>query len=333
MKTSSKMLFFCMMIVSTMMVMNSSSWISMWAGLEMNLMSFVPLISTTKNTFNSQSVMMYFLVQSLGSMLFIMFILTNKYMFIYLNKDSINILIMITMMIKMGMPPFHLWFPEIMNKMKWTMCLLLMTWQKIAPMYIMSLVINLNKTSIMVICLSAIIGAIGGINQTSTRKIMAYSSINHMSWMISCTATFKKSWTTYMLIYSIMMLLTSMMLFEYNIMFINQMNIFLYKKMDKMIIIFLMLSIGGLPPFLGFIPKWIAIQYMISTNEIIMLLTMMMCSLITLSYYLRVSSHMNMHASHSQKWMYLFKTNKKTSTYIFSMNMMLPVSILLMNFY
>nr|QDI93739.1 NADH dehydrogenase subunit 2 [Insulaphylus sp. ph34] len=333
MKTSSKMLFFSMTILSTMMVMNSSSWMSMWVGLEMNLMSFIPMISTVKNSFNSQSVMMYFLTQSLGSMMFIMFILTNKYMFLYMEKDLIKTLVMITMMIKMGMPPFHLWFPEMMNKMKWTMCLMLMTWQKIAPMYIMSLVIYLNKTLILVICLSALMGAVGGINQTSTRKIMAYSSINHMSWMISCAATFKKSWIIYMIIYSMMMMLTSMMLYEYNIMFINQMNIFFKKKMDKMIMIFLMLSIGGLPPFLGFIPKWIAIQYMISSNEIIMLMIMMLSALITLSYYLRMSSTMNMTTSYSQKWMYLFKTNKKTSTYLMSMNMMLPVSILLMNFY
>nr|QDI93388.1 NADH dehydrogenase subunit 2 [Insulaphylus sp. ph6] len=333
MKTSSKMLFFSMTILSTMMVMNSSSWMSMWVGLEMNLMSFIPMISTVKNSFNSQSVMMYFLTQSLGSMMFIMFILTNKYMFLYMEKDLIKTLVMITMMIKMGMPPFHLWFPEMMNKMKWTMCLMLMTWQKIAPMYIMSLVIYLNKTLILVICLSALMGAVGGINQTSTRKIMAYSSINHMSWMISCAATFKKSWIIYMIIYSMMMMLTSMMLYEYNIMFINQMNIFFKKKMDKMMMIFLMLSIGGLPPFLGFIPKWIAIQYMISSNEIIMLMIMMLSALITLSYYLRMSSTMNMTTSYSQKWMYLFKTNKKTSTYLMSMNMMLPVSILLMNFY
>nr|QDI93609.1 NADH dehydrogenase subunit 2 [Phallospinophylus setosus]QDI93622.1 NADH dehydrogenase subunit 2 [Phallospinophylus setosus]QDI93635.1 NADH dehydrogenase subunit 2 [Phallospinophylus setosus]QDI93648.1 NADH dehydrogenase subunit 2 [Phallospinophylus setosus]QDI93674.1 NADH dehydrogenase subunit 2 [Phallospinophylus setosus] len=333
MKTSSKMLFLCMMIVSTLIVMNSSSWISMWAGLEINLMSFIPLISTPKNSFSSQSVMMYFLIQSLASMMFITFILTNKYMFIYLNSDLIKTLILIAMMIKMGMPPFHLWFPEIMNKMKWTMCMLLMTWQKIAPMYIMSLIISLNKTSIMVICLSAIMGAVGGINHTSTRKILAYSSINHMSWMVSCAAMFKKSWMIYMMIYSIMMFITSMMMYEYNIMFINQMNIFMKKKMDKMIIIFLMMSIGGLPPFLGFIPKWIAIQYMISTNEFIMLTIMVISSLITLSYYLRMSSTMNMTMSHSQKWMHLFKTNKKTSTYLFSMNLMLPVSILLMNFY
>nr|QDI93362.1 NADH dehydrogenase subunit 2 [Rubeospineus bicorniger] len=333
MKTSSKTLFFFMMIMSTLMVVNSSSWMSMWMGLEMNLMSFIPLISVSKNTFNSQSIMMYFLIQSLASMMFIMIILTNKYMFIYMNSDFIKTSVLITMMIKMGMPPFHFWFPEIMNKMKWTMCMLLMTWQKVAPMYIMSLVIKLDKTSILVICLSAIMGAIGGLNQTSTRKIMAYSSINHMSWMISCAATFKKSWIMYMMIYSIMMMLMSMMMYEYNIMYINQMNIFFKKKMDKMIMVFLMLSIGGLPPFLGFIPKWIAIQYMISTNEIIMLLIMTTSSLITLSYYLRMSSTMNMSMSHSQKWMYLFKTNKKTSVYLFYMNMMLPVSILLMNFY
>nr|QDI93323.1 NADH dehydrogenase subunit 2 [Roburocoris exiguus] len=333
MKTSSKMLFFSMMIISTMMVLNSESWMGVWTSLEMNLMSFIPLISSKKNSFSSQSTMMYFLTQSMASMLFIMFILTSKYMFIFMNSDTSKMLIFMSMMIKMGMPPFHMWFPEMMNKMKWNLCLILMTWQKIAPLYIISLIISLNKMLISVICMSALIGAIGGINQTSTRKMLAYSSINHMAWMISCAATFKKAWVMYLAIYSLMMMMTLLMMNEYNIMFINQMSTFSTKNMDKIIIVLLMLSIGGLPPFLGFLPKWITIQYMISSNEFMLLIIMMMSSLITLSYYLRMSMTMNLIMSHSQKWMYLFKMNKKMSTYLFCLNMTLPMIILLMNFY
>nr|QDI93842.1 NADH dehydrogenase subunit 2 [Tuxedo elongatus] len=333
MKTSSKMLFMSMLIISTILVMSSSSWLNMWIGLEINLMSFIPLISSPKNLYLSQSTMMYFLIQSMSSMLFITFILMNKYIFSFLSKATVKMLIMVTMMMKMGMPPFHMWFPEVMNKMTWPTCMLLMTWQKIAPMFIMSSVITMNKLTVTIICASALMGAVGGINQTSTRKIMAYSSMNHMSWMVACAAMFKKSWIIYMMMYTVLMMIISLTMYNYNIMYINQLNMNFNKNMEKMIIISLMMSIGGLPPFLGFLPKLVAIQYMISSKEFLMMMLMMMSALITLNYYLRVSIVMNMIMSHSQKWMSFSLTSKKLSALTMLTNLMLPAFILLMNFY
>uniref|UniRef100_A0A514LR67 NADH-ubiquinone oxidoreductase chain 2 n=1 Tax=Tuxedo flavicollis TaxID=2127004 RepID=A0A514LR67_9HEMI len=333
MKSSSKMLFLSMLIISTIMVLSSSSWLNMWIGLEINLMSFIPLISYPKNMYLSQSTMSYFLIQSMSSMMFITFILMYKYIFLFNNKNMIKVLIMLTMMMKMGMPPFHMWFPEVMNKMTWVTCFILMTWQKIAPLFIMSTVIYLNKMTATIICLSALMGAVGGINQTSTRKIMAYSSMNHMSWLVSCTAMFKKSWMIYMMIYTLLMMIVSLTMYNYNIMFINQLNIAPSKNMEKMIIISLMMSIGGLPPFLGFLPKWIAIQHMISSKEFMMMMVMMASALITLTYYLRTSMMMNLMMSHSQKWMNLYLTSGWLMSLIMSTNMMLPIIILLMNFY
>nr|QDI93881.1 NADH dehydrogenase subunit 2 [Pseudophylus stundjuki] len=331
MKTSSKMLFMSMLITSTTLVMSSSSLMNMWIGLEINLMAFIPLISSPKNMFMSQSTMMYFLIQSMASMMFIMFILMNKYIFSFMTNDLIKTMITLTMMMKMGMPPFHMWFPEIMNKISWPMCLVLMTWQKLAPMYIISMTISMNKLTVTIICASAIMGAIGGVNQTSTRKIMAYSSMNHMSWMISCAAMFKKSWIMYMMLYSMLMMIICMMMYNYNIMFINQMNILCNKNMEKMIILSLMLSLGGLPPFLGFLPKWITIQYMISSKEILMMIIMMMAALITLMYYLRMSTTMNLLMSHSQKWMNFTHSSGKTSATIMVVNSILPLFILSLN--
>nr|QDI93894.1 NADH dehydrogenase subunit 2 [Tuxedo drakei] len=333
MKTSSKTLFMFMLISSTILVLSSSSWLNMWMGLEINLMSFIPLISSPKNMFLSQSTMMYFLIQSMSSMMFITLILVNKYMFLYLKGEFIKIMIILTMMMKMGMPPFHMWLPEVMNKISWTMCLILMTWQKVAPMYIMSMAIYMNKLTIMAICASAIVGATGGLNQTSTRKIMAYSSMNHMSWLAACTATYKKSWVTYILLYSMLMIIISLMMYSYNIMYINQMNIIGSMNMEKMTFMSLMLSAGGIPPFLGFLPKWITIQYMISSKEFLMMSIMMMSALITLMYYLRMSSLMNLIMGYSQKWMVNMYSKKNMSTWILMTNSLLPMLILTFNFF
>nr|UPL65894.1 NADH dehydrogenase subunit 2 [Lasiolabops cosmopolites] len=333
MKTSSKTMFFSLMIISTLMVMSSSNWLNMWIGLEMNLMAFIPLISESKNKFSSQTTMTYFLIQSMASMLFLMTMLMNKYIMFFISESMIKTFILLIMMMKMGMPPFHMWFPEMMNKMKWNMCLILMTWQKLAPMFITSMVIEVNKITMSVICLSAIVGAVGGVNQTSTRKIMAYSSINHMSWMLSCAMNYKKSWMMYLFMYSMMMLIMAKMMNLYNIMYINQMNIFFKNNMDKIIVIVTMLSIGGLPPFLGFFPKWMAIEYMIKMSEVMMMIVMVMSSLITIMYYLRLSSSMNLIFSHSQKWMFKPMTSKITSMWLMFINLAFPLIIMLYNFY
>nr|QDI94076.1 NADH dehydrogenase subunit 2 [Leucophoroptera quadrimaculata] len=333
MKTSSKIMFFTMLITSTFMVMSASSWMTMWMGLEINLMSFIPLISTSKNLFLSQGVMMYFLVQSMSSLMFLLTILMYKYMFLYMNTYLNKIIITMLMMMKMGMPPFHFWFPEISNKLSWNSCMMLMTWQKMAPMYIMSLMMELNKIMSLMICLSALMGAIGGLNQTSTRKIMAYSSMNHLSWMTMCAMTFKKSWTLYLFMYFIMMISISWMMKMYNILYINQMNIFFEKNIDKIIMMMMMLSLGGIPPFLGFLPKWITIQYMVTSKEFITMVIMMMSALITLNYYLRITTNMNLMMSHSQKWMKSISTKKNMSVYMMITNLLFPLMILIMNFY
>nr|YP_008963273.1 NADH dehydrogenase subunit 2 [Apolygus lucorum]ADZ52275.1 NADH dehydrogenase subunit 2 [Apolygus lucorum] len=332
-KTSSKMLFLMTTIMGTMMVVSSSNWLNMWIGLEINMMSFIPLMFKSKNNFLSQSSMMYFLIQSMASTMFIIMILFNKYMFIsFYSTNAQNIIIFITMMMKMGMPPFHMWFPELMSKLNWNLCMFLMTWQKIAPMYILSIIMDNNSIMMMMIVMSTILGAILGLNHTSTRKIMAYSSINHMGWLVACALTFKKLWIMYMIMYSIMVIMICYTLNKYNILFINQFNIKSLTMVEKMSLLIMMMSMGGLPPFLGFMPKWMTIEYMISSNEIMLMLIMVMSSLITLSYYMRMISSISMLMSNSQKWIFMNKTSKIPSTITLFINMMLPLFFILMNF-
>nr|YP_009255546.1 NADH dehydrogenase subunit 2 [Creontiades dilutus]AND82398.1 NADH dehydrogenase subunit 2 [Creontiades dilutus] len=331
MKTSSKMLFFIMTMISTLMVLSANDWLNMWIGLEMNLMSFIPLMFKSKNNFLSQSSMMYFLIQSMASMLFIVTMLMS--MFLFMNMSMILPKIMLfTMMMKMGMPPFHMWFPEVMYKISWLMCIMLMTWQKVAPMYILSLTMNNDMLNMIIIMLSTLTGAILGLNHTSTQKIMAYSSMNHMGWMMACASMSKKLWMMYMIMYSMMTIMLCLNMHKYNIMYMNQFNILSMKMTEKVSLMIMMLSMGGMPPFIGFLPKWITIEYMINSNEMLLLTLMVVSSLITLSYYMRMITPMLMIMSHSQKWMFFYWMNMKSTIKTLYINMMLPMLILLYNF-
>nr|YP_011010303.1 NADH dehydrogenase subunit 2 [Metrocoris ciliatus]WPW46918.1 NADH dehydrogenase subunit 2 [Metrocoris ciliatus] len=327
---STKMLMMLTLITSTIMVMSSENWFSMWMGLEINMMSFIPMMEKNKNYLVSESKMMYFLIQSMGSILFIFMIIMNPLIMVKeeLTKIIIMNIIAMSMMMKMGMAPMHMWFINIMNKMSWNMCLILMTWQKLAPMFILSNTMNSIKTITLWSITSAIIGAIGGINQTSIKKMMAFSSINHLGWMTMCMKFDNEMWMKYLIIYSTIIILLIKTLSKSSINYINQMNMNMKTQMEKTNLLIMMLSLGGLPPFIGFMPKWLVIQSMISTNSLFTLLILMMTSMITLFYYMRLIVPMIMSNNTINKWNNKNINMKMMYMYSFIINMMLPITMM-----
>nr|AFY16897.1 NADH dehydrogenase subunit 2 [Dicranocephalus femoralis] len=320
---SSKILFLTILFLSTMITMSSNNWTGMWMGLEMNLMAFIPFISKNKEKSSSQAMMIYFLTQSIGSMILLFSILMSSLSIIkpFIN-DMMLSLMMISLFIKLGAAPFHFWLPEMLSNLKWMEASMLMTWQKLAPLTILS---NLNNHSIFYISiiLSTMVGSIGGLNQTSLRKILAYSSINHLSWMMMFIST-SANWYKYLTIYSMLIIMLCYFLNWNNIYFINQMNSSSFSLTEKYFYMIMMLSIGGLPPFLGFLPKWMVIQNMIQSNTMFIMIIMMLFSLITLFYYLRMMSALILNYSTINKWNFKYPNNALISLILY-INLMLPM--------
>nr|QWB85883.1 NADH dehydrogenase subunit 2 [Sachalinobia koltzei] len=287
-----KILFFCTLILGTLIAISSYSWMSMWIGLEINLLSFIPLLNSNKNIFPSESALKYFITQVLAStiLLFSIIMILNlkeffpqKFNFMFLIMNS-------ALLTKLGAAPFHAWFPEVMEGLNWNNCLILLTWQKIAPMIL--LMFNLKMTLFLscIIIFSSMISGILGFNQISLRKIMAYSSINHIGWMIASMLNFQSIWLIYFFIYSIITLNIILIFKKLNIFFLKQLlNSLNFSKLLKFFFILNFLSLGGLPPFLGFFPKWLTINYLIQNNYLIISFFLIMFTLITLFFYLRIT--------------------------------------------
>nr|YP_011010134.1 NADH dehydrogenase subunit 2 [Halobates sericeus]WPW46658.1 NADH dehydrogenase subunit 2 [Halobates sericeus] len=331
MKISTKVMMLSTTVMSTVLVLSSENWFSMWMGLEINMLSFIPLMEQSKNLMSSESKMIYFIIQSMASMMFLFMIIMNP--LIVINENMIYYLSMmmitLSMAMKIGMAPMHLWFINIMKKLKWNNCMMLMTWQSIAPLYVMS---NTNNNIFMINTLaimSALIGAIGGINQTSTKKIMAYSSINHLGWITTCIVYDNETWMKYLIIYSLMILVLTNMLKKKSINFINQMSMNMKTKTEKMSFIMMMLSLGGLPPFLGFLPKWLVIQSLMNNNCYFTIIILMMTSMITLFYYMRMITPIIMMNNYINKWN--MKSSNMKTTYMLNLviNMMLPITMII----
>uniref|UniRef100_A0AAU7VAJ0 NADH-ubiquinone oxidoreductase chain 2 n=1 Tax=Malostenopsocus yunnanicus TaxID=3074937 RepID=A0AAU7VAJ0_9NEOP len=294
-------IFLSFTVMGSLISVSSTTWFSAWLGLEINLISFVPLIINNKNLLMTESAMKYFIIQSSASAMFIFLCiinsLTNFYQ-LHSIYSSNMIILLIPLMIKLGSAPFQTWFISVMQSMNWVNCYLLAILQKIAPLFLMNFLFLNNKFIFIFSILSVLIGSIGGLNQTSMKKILAFSSVNHLGWMMTISCLSKNIFFIYFLFYSFMNLFIMTFLHKNSIYQLTQ-N---YKLNNNYNLLISILSLGGLPPFLGFLPKWLVIQTLILNKLFMICFILIMTALITLFYYIRMVSAMTIMNFYSQKW-------------------------------
>nr|YP_004564069.1 NADH dehydrogenase subunit 2 [Libelloides macaronius]CBW30519.1 NADH dehydrogenase subunit 2 [Libelloides macaronius] len=283
-------MFLVVLMLGSIISISSNSWLGAWMGLEINLLAFIPLLTNLKNQTSTESSLKYFIVQALASttLLFAVLLLSFNTNLMFEYNTQLNIIMNSSLLMKMGAAPFHSWFPEVMEGLTWIMSFILMTWQKIAPMMLISYCIH-HKFIVFSIVMSIIVAAIGGFNQTNLRSLMAYSSINHLGWMLSSIFISLKHWCVYFIFYVIISLPIILMFYQMNIFYFNQIFSSLNNyPLMKFVMFCNFLSMGGLPPFTGFLPKWIIIQSM-SANNVLLMMLMVTFTLITLFFYIRLS--------------------------------------------
>nr|ALO77077.1 NADH deshydrogenase subunit 2 [Hybosorus sp. HYB02] len=286
-----KILFFTSLITGTLISVSSYSWMGMWIGLEVNLLSIIPLMSSNKNMLTSEAAMKYFITQAMASTLLMFSMIMLSMNFIYnIQLNTYLLYIMNTsLLIKMGAAPFHFWFPEVMEGLSWENSTIMLTWQKIAPMV---LIMYSNKTPFYLmfsIILSSIISGIMGVNQISLRKILAYSSINHIGWMLAAILFLESIWFFYFIIYTLITVSIILIFKTLNVFLLTQLfSSTLNNPTIKMSFMINFFSLGGLPPFLGFFPKWLTIQALIENGVYSMTIILIITTLMTLFFYVRL---------------------------------------------
>nr|YP_009040572.1 NADH dehydrogenase subunit 2 [Samia canningi]AHX80593.1 NADH dehydrogenase subunit 2 [Samia canningi]UIB41624.1 NADH dehydrogenase subunit 2 [Samia ricini] len=300
---SNKMFFSFILFFSTLISISSNSWFGCWIGLEINLLSFIPLISSPSNLLASEAALKYFLTQSIASINFLFMILLKMTLLKNFNTDNfISITINSSLLMKMGSAPFHFWFPNIVEGLSWLNNFILMTWQKITPMILLSYYFNKNFLYLMII-FNIMIGAIGGLNQTSLRKLMAFSSINNLGWMIYSIMISENLWIFYFSMYSFLISIMCFFFFNLNMFFINQLFINNITPLIKLNLLINFLSLGGLPPFLGFLPKWIMINFLMMNEFYLLTFLFIMSSLIIIFFYIRIIYSCFMFNYFKMKWL------------------------------
>nr|WBP62657.1 NADH dehydrogenase subunit 2 [Ochotona thibetana]WBP62683.1 NADH dehydrogenase subunit 2 [Ochotona thibetana] len=298
----------------------SSHWLLIWVGLEMNMLSIIPILTYKSNPRSTEAATKYFLTQATASMILMMAILLNlmysgHWTILNPNNHIPPLLMTIALTMKLGVAPFHFWVPEVAQGVNLKSSLLLLTWQKIAPLSILYQIHNSLNTPLLTLMgiLSIMIGGWGGLNQTQLRKILAYSSIAHMGWMATILVYNPDIMLLNLIIYIILTIPMFMLLI------INSSTTALslaqtWNKAPLMTaaMLTILMSLGGLPPLTGFMPKWAIINELTKNNSIILPTLMAILALLNLYFYMRLvySTSLTMFPTTNNmkmKWQFEFK--------------------------
>nr|ACY36801.1 NADH dehydrogenase subunit 2 [Crocidura batakorum] len=284
-------------MLGTSIVMTSSHWFMTWLGFEMNMMAIVPILMKKYSPRSMEAATKYFLTQATASMILMLAIIINlmtsgQWTIMNMENHTASLLITLALTMKLGLAPFHFWVPEVTQGVSLSSGLILLTWQKIAPLTLLYQIhpsINTNLLLTMAL-LSIMIGGWGGLNQTQLRKIMAYSSIAHMGWMMMIMIYNPNLSLLNLFIYIIM---TSSM-FTLLIFTSTTSTLSLSLTWNKtptitILSLIILLSLGGLPPLTGFMPKWMIIQELTKNNSVILPTLMAILALLNLFFYTRLT--------------------------------------------
>nr|AFN54525.1 NADH dehydrogenase subunit 2 [Orthotomus atrogularis atrogularis] len=342
MNHQAKLIFIISLFLGTTITISSSHWVTAWAGLEINTLAVLPLISKSHHPRAIEAATKYFLTQATASALVLFSSMTNAWYtgqwdITQLTHPTSCLILTSALAMKLGLVPFHFWFPEVLQGSTLTTGLLLSTVMKLPPISLLYMTSpSLNPTlMIYMAILSTAMGGWMGLNQTQIRKIMAFSSISHLGWMTAIISYNPKLTLLNFYLYALM---TTTVFLTLNTIKASKLSTLMtaWTKVPALnaMLLLTMLSLAGLPPLTGFLPKWLIIQELTKQGMVPTAMTISLLSLLGLFFYLRLAYCATITlpphtTNHIKQW----RTNKPTSTSIAILIVMsaalLPISPLI----
>nr|ABI54366.1 NADH dehydrogenase subunit 2 [Psilorhinus morio] len=336
MNPQAKLIFIISLLLGTTITISSNHWVMAWTGLEINTLAILPLISKSHHPRAIEAATKYFLVQAAASTLVLFSSMTNawhtgQWDITQMNHPTSSLILTAAISMKLGLVPFHFWFPEVMQGSPLITGLLLSTIMKFPPITLLFMTSHSLNHALMttMAILSVALGGWMGLNQTQTRKIMAFSSIAHLGWMaiilIYCPKLSLLNFYLYaMITAAVFLTLNSMKVLKLS----TLMTAWAKAPSLSTTLLLVLLSLAGLPPLTGFLPKWLIIQELTKQDMAPAATVISLLSLLGLFFYLRLAYCATITLPpHTTNHMKQWRTNKPINSSI-AILMILSIALL-----
>lgn len=320
--------FFSLILFATlgMMVMISAShFLTLYIGLELLSLSLYALVALRRDSIvATEAAMKFFVLGALASG-FLLYGMSMVYgatgtlhvsqlaQIIQSEASSKEVLVIGLVFIvagisfKLSAAPFHMWAPDVYQGAPTAVTLFIGSAPKLAAFgFVMRLLVegmgemvaDWQGMLVIMAVLSMAVGNIAAIAQTNIKRMLAYSTISHMGFLllgfISADSNGYSSALFYVIAYVLMTLGTfaMIMLLCRNGFEAEEINDF--KGLSKrnswyaLITLLLMLSLAGIPPMIGFYAKFAVLQAVVNAGYVWLAVAAVLFSLIGAFYYLRI---------------------------------------------
>jgi proton-translocating NADH-quinone oxidoreductase chain N len=215
------------------------------------------------------------------------------------TADWVLLLLVGAVVFKLGAAPFHFWGPDVYDNSPTIYTAWLITLPKLALLSFLVAIFPLISENILayflgpVAFLSVIIGSIGLGAQERIKRLLAFSTISHMGFLMFALVTMDLN--TFSFYYAIY-LLTTVSLFGCLLAFggrsvnmITQLSgMYLLNPALAIVFAISFFSLAGIPPLAGFFAKLWVLFSLVRFDFIFYALVLVVTSTISTAYYLRI---------------------------------------------
>ncbi len=312
-------------LLGVMVMISAANLITVYLGLELLALSTYALVALDRDSrFGSEAAMKYFILGSLASglLLYGMSLIYGAVGSLELAVISQNlaggagdsllltfglVFIVVGISFKIGAVPFHMWVPDVYHGAPLAITALISSVPKLAYLALAIRLLDDGlielhadwKTMLAILAaLSLVLGNVVAIAQTNIKRMLAYSTISHMGFMLMGVLSGTPEGYSAAMFYAIAYAIMSAGAFAVLILVSNgdreadQLDD--YKGLARrnpwhaFLMLMIMFSLAGVPVFLGFFAKWQVIAATLSAGFVWLAILSVIASVIGAFYYLRI---------------------------------------------
>ncbi len=312
-------------VVGIMILASASHFLTLYLGLELLSLSLYAMVAFQRDSSQAtEAAMKYFVLGALASgiLLYGMSMLYGVTGSLEIAKvaqaiggvrgDNIVLIFGLVFVLagiafKLGAAPFHMWIPDVYQGAPTSVTLYVAAAPKLAAfaMFMRLLIGGLHDLStawqemlIIMAILSMLVGNIVAIAQGNLKRMLAYSTVSHMGFLLlgilSASPNGYSSALFYTLVYAVMNLGAFGMIILLSRAGFEAENLDDMKGLNQrspwyaFLMLLVMFSLAGIPPTAGFYAKLVVIQSLIDSNLLWLAVLAVLVSVIGAYYYLRV---------------------------------------------